>query len=101
MSRSHPAIFAALMLLAFGSTLSAQSEGLSIRATRRDSLPAGATVTAAFAVSNGRADTVRVMPHVELPKDWTILMGGAEFSVAPRAIEMLMLSVVVPSRAAA
>ena len=101
MSRSHTAIVAALILLALHSRLSAQSEPLRVRATRRDSITAGATVTAVFAVSSGRDDTVHVMPHVELPKDWTILMGGTEFAVAPRSTEMLMLSVVVPARAAA
>src|SRR5947208_793732 len=100
MSQSRSAAFAVLTLLALGSPLSAQSEGLRIRATRRDSITAGATVTAAFAVSSARADTVHVLPHVELPTDWTMLMGGAELAVAPRSTEMLMLSVVVPARAA-
>src|SRR5205823_9220711 len=100
MSQSRSAAFAVLMLLALGSPLSAQS-GLRIRATRRDSVTAGATVTAAFAVSSVRDDTVHVLPHVELPKDWTMLMGGAELAVAPRSTEMLMLSVVVPARAPA
>src|SRR5436190_18696251 len=101
MSQSRSAAFAVLTLLALGSPLSAQSEGLRIRATRRDSITAGATVTAAFAVSSARDDTVHVLPRVELPKDWTMLMGGAELAVAPRSTEMLMLSVVVPARAPA
>ena len=101
MSQSRSAAFAALMALALGSSLQAQTERLRIRAARRDTITAGSTVTAAFAVSSARDDTVHVMPHVELPKDWTMLMGGTAFSVAPRSIETLMLSVVVPARATA
>src|SRR5438477_3973089 len=101
MSLVRSAAFAALMALALVSSLQAQNEGLRIRAARRDSITAAATVTAAFAVSNARDDTAHVMAHVELPKDWVMLMGGAPFDVAPRSTEMLMFSAVVPARAAA
>ena len=74
---------------------------LSIRATRRDTIRAGATFTAAFLVSNARADSTDAMPHVETPKDWTVLMGNTAVGVGGRSSSMLMLSVAVPARAAA
>jgi hypothetical protein len=74
---------------------------LSIRATRRDTLRAGATVTSAFMVMNARQDSVEVAPSVETPKDWTVLMGNTILAVGGRSSAMLMLSVAVPARAAA
>lgn len=74
---------------------------LSIRATRRDTIRAGATVTAAFMVASSRADSTNAMPHVETPKDWTVLMGNAAIGIGARSSSMLMLSVAVPARAAA
>ena len=73
---------------------------LSLRATRRDTIRAGATVTAAFLVTNARQDSVEVAPHVETPKDWTVLMGNAHLTVGGRSSAMLMLSVAIPARAA-
>ena len=46
-------------------------------------------------------DSVVVLPHVELPANWTALTGAGEMAVAPGESGMLMLSVAVPSRAAA
>ena len=77
------------------------STTLRIRAARRDTIRATSTVTAAFTVANSGSDSVSVMPHIEMPRDWTILMGGSALPVAGRSSEMLMLSVVVPARAAA
>lgn len=74
---------------------------LSIRATRRDTIRAGATVTSAFMVMNARPDSVEVSPRVETPRDWTVLMGNSALTVGASASAMLMLSVAVPARAAA
>jgi hypothetical protein len=74
---------------------------VTIRAARRDTITAGATVTAAFTIASRRSDSTVVTPRIELPKDWTLLMGGADVVVASRSTEMLMLSVVVPARALA
>jgi hypothetical protein len=79
----------------------AQTDGLRIRAARRDSITAKSTITATFVVSSQRDDSVHVMPHIEVPTDWSILTGGSPFLVRPHSTEMLMLSVVVPARAAA
>lgn len=85
--------------------LSAQSptdpQQLTVRATRRDTVRAGATVTSAFMVMNARQDSVEVTPSIETPKDWTVLMGNSDFTVGGNASAMLMLSVAVPARAAA
>lgn len=74
---------------------------LGIRATRRDTIRAGATVTSAFLITNGRSDSVEVAPNVETPRDWTVLMGNAFVTVGANSTAMLMLSVAVPARAAA
>lgn len=91
-----------LATLTLGASVSAHAQtGLGIRAARRDTIRATATVTGAFAISNHRADSAEVMPHVETPKDWTVLTGGAPFPVAAHETGMLILSVVVPARAQA
>lgn len=79
----------------------ADPQQLSIRATRRDTIRAGATVTSAFLVANARDDSVQVMTHVQTPADWTVLMGKLPMTVHGRSSGMLMLSVAVPARAAA
>ena len=74
---------------------------LSVRATRRDTVRAGSTVTSAFMVMNARPDSVEVRPRVETPADWTVLMGNSAITVGGGTSAMLMLSVAVPARAAA
>ena len=76
-------------------------QGLGIRATRRDTIRAGATVTSAFLIMNARDDSVEVAPNIETPRDWTVLMGNSYVTVGGRSSAMLMLSVAVPARAAA
>lgn len=79
------------------SSAEAQS-GLAIRATRRDTVRATATVTAAFMLSNARDDSAAVRTRLELPAEWTALTGADTIRVAPRSSEMFILSVVVPAR---
>ncbi|HEU4994795.1 MAG TPA: hypothetical protein VFT29_08245 [Gemmatimonadaceae bacterium] len=98
---SGRAVAAVLSLVVAVSPLRAQENGLAIRAARRDPIAARSAFTAAFTVTSRRADTVRMMPHIELPAQWSILTGSAPFDVAPHAAEILMLSVAVPARAAA
>jgi len=94
---------ASLLLLAVcAASLVAQgSTPLSIRAARRDSIVAATTVTATFTVSNARDVNVQVMPHIEVPKDWTVLTGQSPFLVSDHGAEIMVLSVAVPARAAA
>jgi hypothetical protein len=84
-------------LVATVSSAEAQS-GLSIRATRRDTIRAAATVTAAFMLTNARDDTAAVRTRLELPAEWTALTGSDTIRVAPQSSEMFILSVVVPAR---
>ena len=97
------ALTAALCSLAAGANPShAQDAGApGIRAVRRDTITASTTVTTAFTVSNTSGDIVHVTPFVRAPVDWPVLMGTTPFAIAPRASSMLMVSVVVPARAAA
>lgn len=89
------------LLRAQGAGEQADSQQLGIRATRRDTIRAGATVTSAFLVSNSREDSVVATPRVETPKDWSVLMGNTPIGVGGRSSAMLMLSVAVPARVAA
>jgi hypothetical protein len=75
-----------------------QPGGLGIRASRRDTVRAGATITAAFLVANRRDDTATVRMRLELPSDWIALTGGETLRVAPQSSEMLILSLAVPGR---
>ena len=77
------------------------ADALTIRASRRDTVSAGATVTVAFTVANRRAREVLVVPRVEVPRDWTLLTGQAPFPLAQHGAELLMFSVAVPARAPA
>ena len=98
MRRRLPVLALGLMLPV---SLLAQGDvgGLTIRAARRDSLVARATVTAAFTIANGRDAAVQVLPHVDAPKDWTVLTGAAPVLLLPHESDVLMLSVAVPLRA--
>jgi len=90
-------LLAAVLTAVVGAQAEAQ-DGLTIRATRRDTVQATATITAAFMVANRRDDSARVRTRLELPPDWSALTGGDTLHVGPGASEMLILSVVVPGR---
>jgi hypothetical protein len=90
-----------VLLLALATPALGQSDELSIRAARRDSIVARASVTAVFSVTSRRADSVQVMPHVDMPKDWTVLLGALPFTIAGGATSMLVVSFAVPARATA
>lgn len=97
------AFIVALGATAAGATPSLAQDGsvLSIRAARRDTITAAATVTAAFTVTNSSGDIVHVTPVLRTPADWPVLMGFTPFALAPNSSSILMLSVVVPARATA
>jgi len=86
---------------ALGGARAAHAQALEIRAARRDTITAATTVSAAFTVGSQRADTVMLTPRVEVPTGWTVLTGATSFPVQSGATEMLLLSLVVPARAAA
>ncbi|MEO8560636.1 MAG: hypothetical protein ABI601_01085 [bacterium] len=62
---------------------------------------AGGTVTAALRLANLLDDTVLVTPHVAAPADWTVLLGGLPFRLAPREEDSWLVTVLIPTRAAA
>ena len=99
--RSRLALIAALALTLPASSRAQPDSALRIRAARRDTIRASSTATAAFTVWNARDARVDVLPHADVPKDWSVLMGGSMLSVAGHSSEMFMLSLVVPSRAPA
>jgi hypothetical protein len=82
-------------------TLAHAQDELSIRASRRDSIKAGASVTAVFTVTSLRPDSVSVLPHIDMPKDWTVLIGANQFDLPGRQTTMLVVSFAVPARAQA
>ena len=96
------ALITAIALLAGASSSAAQgADVLGVRATRRDTLVAATTVTAAFTVTNRSGDIVHVTPRIRAPEDWPVLMGTTPFAIAPHAASTVMVSVVVPARVAA
>jgi hypothetical protein len=70
-----------LALLTLGAAADAHAQ--TIRAARRDTLTAGATVTAAFSLHNPTSDIAHVTPRVLAPADWTVLMGTSPVAIAP------------------
>lgn len=88
--------------MALGAVAPARAqEVITLKAARRDTIVARATVTAAFTVLNRLRDSVTVTPVVEAPKDWTVLMGGMQLTIGPSSSEMLMTSVAVPMKTVA
>ena len=90
---------ALLAVLTLGAAAEANAQ--TIRAGRRDTITAGATVTAAFSIHNPTGNITQLTPRVLAPADWTVLVGVGPLALAPGASEMIMVSVAVPSRAAA
>lgn len=87
-----------LFALVACNTLAAQ---VTVRGARRDTIVARATVTAVFAIRNEGGDTARVAPAIDVPGEWTVLVGGNTVTVPPFATELLMIGVAVPLRAPA
>lgn len=98
MRRLLRTVFAAALTLGAATSAGAQASALRIRAIRRDTIPVASTLTATFVVTTSRADSAVVLPHLEVPKEWTVLMGGDPFPIAPRASHLVLLGVAVPAR---
>lgn len=88
---------AAVALLATPA-LAQDAAGLTLRASRRDTVRAGSTVTAAFMVGSTRADSLLARLRVELPAEWVALTAVDSVIVPPASAEMLIVSVAVPAR---
>jgi hypothetical protein len=58
----------------------------------------GGTVTAALRLSNTLDDTVLVTPHVGIPADWAVLLGGLPFRLAPKEADSWLVTLRIPMR---
>ena len=76
----------------------AQTTGVDVLATRRDTARASATVTVPFSLSNGGADSTTIAPGIDLPASWTLLMGAAPVHVPAGASAVVIVSAAVPAR---
>lgn len=61
----------------------------------------GATVTAGIRVTNLSRDTLAVTPRVNVPADWSTILGTTPFSLAPHKGDVWLLSVRAPASAPA
>ena len=101
MRRARSAALAAALTLVGAALAHAQSDSLRIRASRRDTIVAAATVTAAFSIVNPSDVAQDVTPSIHTPMDWSVLTGTAPMHLEPRSTELLVLSVAIPARAIA
>jgi hypothetical protein len=62
---------------------------------------AGGTITGTFQVRNPSLDSLTVLPRISAPADWAVIFGDSPFSLGPRARDTWLVSVRIPSRAAA
>jgi hypothetical protein len=62
---------------------------------------AGGTVTATLQVRNPSLDTLTVVSRISPPADWVVILGEAPFTLGPRASDIWLVSLRVPSRTAA
>ncbi len=77
------------------------AQSVRIRAARTDTIIARSAVTAAFTIANQRTERLTFTPVVEAPSGWTVLMGSTAITIAADAMEVVMVSVMVPAKAAA
>jgi hypothetical protein len=97
--RGRSILLAALVAATAAEHATAQeTRGLAIRAARRDTVRASATITAAFLVANRREDSVTVRTRLELPPEWSVLTTIDTLRAGPQSSELLILGIIVPSR---
>ncbi|CAN5563391.1 hypothetical protein BH09GEM1_BH09GEM1_44500 [soil metagenome] len=93
----------ALVTLAFAGWHSAAAQTVTIGARDRAVISAApaATVSAVLRVSNRGASRASLVPHLELPVDWSAPMGSLPFEIAPGDADSWIVSVRIPARAPA
>jgi hypothetical protein len=82
----------------------ARAQGtLQLHAVTDDSarVEAGSVITSAFIVKNAGTDSAHVRPTLSVPHGWTVVMGGAPFTVAPGSTDTWLVGVAVPAGAPA
>ena len=80
---------------------SAQMVSIGARDAAVISAPPAATVSAVIRVSNRGTSRAALVPHIELPVEWSAPMGSLPFDVAPGGADNWIVSVRIPARAAA
>ena len=80
---------------------SAQSLTVGARDTASVSASPAATVSVVLRVSNHGASRATLVPHLELPQEWSAPMGGLPFEITPGETENWIVSVRIPARAPA
>ncbi len=93
----------ALVALAFAGWHSASAQTVTggARDTAVISAAPAATVSAVLRVSNSGATRAAMVPHLELPADWSAPMGTLPFDIAPGDADNWIVSVRIPARAPA
>jgi len=89
---------APLLLLALAGTAGGQD--VRVRVGTPNWSPNG-TATTAIAITNGRPDSLHVVPRIDLPQEWRLLTGLPTQSVAGGESGLIMVGLSVPTRAAA
>jgi hypothetical protein len=92
------ALLAGALSVSAPSPLRAQAQPISFAPLRRDTIVAAQTVTAPFTISNTSGDTLRLMPHVDLPDNWSALTGTTDIVLAPGASTLWLLTFVAPAK---
>ena len=101
MFAARAVLAAAILTLGASTALIAQDGDIRLRAARRDTIRAAATITSAFSISNGSPESAIVRLRIDAPADWTVLMGADSVTPPPGGSALAMVSLAVPSRAGA
>jgi hypothetical protein len=93
----------ALIALVFAGWRSASAQAVTIGARDTAVIHAtpAATVSAVLRVSNRGTSRASLVPHIELPAEWSAPMGGLPFDIAPGDADNWIVSVRIPARAPA
>ena len=89
------------LVLAGWRSASAQSVSIGARDTTVISAPPAATVSTVLRVLNRGSSRASLVPHIELPPEWSAPMGNLPFDVAPGDADNWIVSVRIPARAPA
>jgi hypothetical protein len=89
------------MLVAAAPSAAAAQGDVTVRAGQANWGAGHSTVTAPFFVAHARADELRTVQLVDLPKDWQLLMGETPLAIPAGESAMFMVGAAVPARAAA
>jgi len=58
----------------------------------------GSVFTTVFSVVNGSPDTLHVIPEIQAPAGWAVILGESPFHLSPRQSDTWVISVGIPAR---